>query len=82
MAKNEVDLDRKPGGPAGKGLKVVPKREGWRRAGRAFTGEGETIAFEDLTVSQVEQLKGDSMLVVSEVDLPKAEPEKKAETKK
>jgi len=73
--------DKKPGGPAGKGLKVVPKRDGWRRAGRAFSGDGQTIAYEDLTVGQVEQLKGDSMLVVSEVDLPK-EPEKKTEQAK
>jgi len=68
--------DKKPGGPAGKGLKVVPKREGWRRAGYAFTGEGRVIPYEELTTGQVEQLKGDSQLVVTEVDLPKAEADK------
>jgi hypothetical protein len=60
-------------GPAGKGLKVVPKRDGFRRAGHVFSGEGKTIAYADLTDDQVEQLKGDPMLVVIEVDLPAEE---------
>jgi hypothetical protein len=72
--------DKKPGGPTGKGLKVVPKRDGFRRAGHVFSGEGKTIAYADLTVGQVEQLKGEPMLVVMEVDLPREEPAK--DTKK
>lgn len=62
-------------GPAGKGLKVVPKKDGFRRAGRVFTGEGQVIPYEDLTEQEVEQLTTEPMLVVMEVDLPKAEPE-------
>jgi hypothetical protein len=72
--------DKKPGGPTGKGLKVVPKRDGFRRAGHVFSGDGKTIAYADLTVGQVELLKGEPMLVVMEVDLPKEEPAK--DTKK
>jgi hypothetical protein len=74
--------DKKPGGPTGKGLKVVPKRDGFRRAGHVFSGEGKTIAYADLTVGQVELLKGEPMLVVMEVDLPKEEPAKQESTKK
>ncbi len=65
--------DKKPGGPEGKGLKVVPKRDGFRRAGYVFSGEGQTIPYSDLTGDQVDLLKGDRMLVVVEVDLPKDE---------
>lgn len=70
--------DKMPGGPTGKGLKVVPKREGFRRAGHVFSGEGKTIAYADLTEGQVAQLKAEPMLVVMEVDLPKEEPVKDA----
>jgi hypothetical protein len=65
--------DKKPGGPEGKGLKVVPKRDGFRRAGHVFSGEGKVIPYADLDADQVALLKGDPMLVVVEVDLPKAE---------
>jgi hypothetical protein len=67
-------------GPEGKGLKVVPKRDGFRRAGYVFSGDGQTIPYADLTADQVELLKGEPMLVVAEVDLPKEE-EVKAEKK-
>lgn len=70
--------DKKPGGPAGKGLKVVPKRDGFRRAGYVFSGEGRTIPYADLDEDQVALLKGDAMLVVVEVDLPKDEAAKEA----
>lgn len=64
--------DKKPGGPEGKGLKVVPKRDGFRRAGIVFSGEGKTIPYADLTTDQVELLKSEPALVVIEVDLPTA----------
>ena len=60
------------GGPAGKGLRVVAKKDGFRRAGRVFTGDAQVIPYEDLTAEEVEQLTTESMLVVMEVDLPKA----------
>lgn len=62
-----------PSGPEGKGLKVVPKRDGFRRAGYVFSGEGQTIPYADLDEDQVALLKGDAMLVVIEVDLPQEE---------
>ncbi len=68
--------DKKPGGPAGKGLKVVSKRDGFRRAGYVFSGEGQTIPYADLTGDQIDMLKGDPMLIAIEVDLPKEEPAK------
>lgn len=69
--------DKKPGGPAGKGLMVISKRDGFRRAGYTFGGEAQTIAYADLTPDQVQQLKTEPLLVVTEVDLPKEEPAKK-----
>lgn len=60
-------------GPEGKGLKVVPKRDGFRRAGYMFSGEGQMIPYADLDEDQVALLKGDPMLIVIEVDLPKDE---------
>ena len=59
-----------PSGPDGKGLKVVPKRDGFRRAGYVFSGEGQTIPYADLTIEQVELLRDEPLLVVMEVDLP------------
>ncbi|MBI2769996.1 MAG: hypothetical protein HYX47_10260 [Burkholderiales bacterium] len=72
--------EKKPGGPEGKGLKVVPKRDGFRRAGHVFSGEGKTIPYAELTPNQVEMLKGEQSLVVIEVDLPKEEPAADAQT--
>ena len=55
-------------GPAGKGLRVVAKVDGFRRAGRPWEGT-TVVAYADLTDAQVEALQGESMLIVDEVDI-------------
>lgn len=54
-----------------KALKVVPKVDGFRRAGRAFAGE-TVIPLSELTDEQYEQLTTESQLVTMLVDLPDA----------
>lgn len=51
-------------------LKVVPKRGGFRRAGRAWP-DGETVvALDELSDEQYAQLTTEPMLVTHLVDLP------------
>lgn len=52
-----------------KALKVVPKVDGFRRAGRAFAGE-TVIPLSELTDEQFEQLTTEPQLVTMLVDLP------------
>ncbi|GAB1832109.1 HI1506-related protein [Achromobacter xylosoxidans] len=52
-----------------KALKVVPKTDGFRRAGRAFAGE-TVIPLSELTDEQFEQLTTEPQLVTMLVDLP------------
>lgn len=56
-------------GPANKGLKVVPKRAGFRRAGISWPEEGKVVPLSELTQQQYEQIKGEAMLVSFEVDI-------------
>jgi hypothetical protein len=56
-------------GPATRSLRVVSKRDGFRRAGRDWTGS-TTVKLSELTAEQVEQLTTEPMLVVDEVDTP------------
>lgn len=51
------------------GLKVVPKRAGFRRAGFAFADGETTIPLSELSNSQYEQLTCEPMLVTMLVDL-------------
>jgi hypothetical protein len=64
-------------GPATRGLRVICKRENFRRAGIDWSGT-QTVPLDKLTPDQVEMLKAESMLVVDEVDIEpaKAEPAK------
>ena len=57
--------------PAGdnKALKVVPKIDGFRRCGRAFSGE-TLIPLGQLTDEEYEQLTTEPMLVTALVDAP------------
>lgn len=55
-----------------KALKVIPKVDGFRRAGRSFSGE-TVIPLSELTDEQYEQLTTEPQLVTLLVDLP-AEP--------
>lgn len=59
----------KPEG-ADKVLRVIAKRDGFRRAGRVFTGEATYIELDDLTDDQYEQLSTEPMLVADLVDRP------------
>ena len=65
----------------GKKLKVIAKKDGFRRAGYAFSATKETVLDVDkLEKGQVEALKTETNLVVIEVDdadIKKAEAEKK-----
>ena len=54
-----------------KALKVVPKTDGFRRAGRAFAGE-TVIPLSELTDEQFEQLTTEPQLVTMWIDLPGA----------
>ena len=57
-------------GPATKGLKIVSRREGgFRRGGRFFSFEGETVPLSDLSKDEVELIKSEPQLVVVEVDI-------------
>lgn len=60
---------KKAAGPADKGLRVVTKRDGFRRAGIEWSGT-TVVPLSDLTDDQVEALKSEPMLVVDEVDVP------------
>ena len=50
-------------------LKVIPKRDGFRRAGRAFSGE-TVIPMSELDDDEYAQLTAEPMLVTMVVDLP------------
>ncbi|WP_454908389.1 HI1506-related protein [Variovorax gossypii] len=55
-----------------KGLRVVGRSEGFRRAGRAFGAEPVEIALSDLSKEQIKALRDERQLVVTdiEIDLP------------
>lgn len=62
-----------------KGLRIVAKREGFRRAGFVFGTQAETIALTDLDEDQEAALRKEPMLVVVDIDLPTPqEPAEKA----
>lgn len=63
----------KPAGPANKGLKVIPKRAGFRRGGIAWPEEGKTVPLSELTIEQAEQITEEKMLVSQIVDIEVAE---------
>lgn len=64
-----TDKKSKAAGPATKGLKVIARRDNFRRAGHVFGSEAVVIALSELTDEQVEQLKNEPLLVVQEVDI-------------
>lgn len=47
-------------------LRVIAKREGFRRAGMTFGSESTRLVVSDLTAEQIAQLKAEPMLVVTE----------------
>lgn len=75
MAKTQV---KKAAGPADKGLRIVARKDSFRRCGRVFGIEPVVIALADLTEEELELLKNERQLLVAEVDIePPAEPETK-----
>ena len=60
-------------GPDTNGLEVISKRDGFRRAGREWSGS-TIVPLSELTPDQVEALQAEPLLIVREVDI---EPAKK-----
>lgn len=54
-------------------LSVVSSREGFRRGGRVWGKEAQVVKLSELTKEQVEQIKGESLLVVTEVEVDEGE---------
>ncbi len=56
-------------------LRVTSKRDGFRRAGRAWSKEATVVSMAELSEEQIEQIKGEPMLDVAEIeiDAPAAE---------
>ena len=50
-------------------LSVTTKREGLRRAGRAWSKEATVVKLSDLSKEQIAQIKGEALLTVTEVDI-------------
>ncbi len=50
-------------------LRVTARRDGFRRAGRAWPGEPTIVPLSELSEDQVALLRGESMLVVEDVEI-------------
>lgn len=64
-----TQVKTKNAGPANRALRIVAKRDGFRRAGRVFGSEAVTLSLNVLSQDQYEQLVSEPMLVVNEVDI-------------
>ncbi len=64
-------------GSADRSLRIVAKKDGFRRAGREWTGT-TFVKLSDISPETREQLEAETMLIVDEVDTPKAEEPAKA----
>lgn len=56
-----------------KALSVQSSREGFRRAGRAWSKEAVVVPLSELSEGQIEQLRNEAMLTVTETDIPAPE---------
>jgi sRNA-binding protein len=61
--------ETKPAAKKVPALKVSSLREGFRRAGRAWTREAQTVKVSELTKGQIAQLKSEPMLAVVETEV-------------
>lgn len=59
----------KPAGPATKGLRIVSRGAQFRRANREWNSEGTTVPLSELTQEEVDTLRGETQLVVVDVDI-------------
>ncbi len=57
-----------------KKLQIISKRDGFRRAGHAFSSTPTLLDPADLKKEQIEALKAEPMLVVVEVDVKEEKP--------
>ena len=53
-----------------KGIRIISSKDGFRRAGLAHTKEPKEYPVDQFTKDQLEALKTEPMLTVTEVDLP------------
>lgn len=53
-----------------KGLRITAKREGFRRAGRAWSMTPTDVTLADLSDEEISALKAETMLTVEEITLP------------
>lgn len=71
MANENKDASKKT-----PGLRVTAKVEGFRRAGRSWSKAPTELPTADFTAEQIAALKAEPMLVVEEIEMAAAEPEK------
>ena len=50
-------------------LRIVAKRNGFRRAGRAWSTEPRDVALDALSAEELAQLRAEPMLIVTEVEI-------------
>lgn len=50
-------------------LSVVSGREGFRRAGRAWSKEATVVKLSELTTEQIAQIKGEALLTVTAIEI-------------
>lgn len=50
-------------------LSVASGREGFRRAGRAWSKEATVVRLSDLSKEQIKQIRGEALLAVTEIDI-------------
>lgn len=70
-AQEAPAVDPSPQAPAktSKALSVQSSREGFRRAGRAWSREATVVPLADLTEDQIEQLRNEPALTVVEIEM-------------
>ena len=68
-----IPKKHKPAGAPDRGLQIVSRPASFYRCGRQFTATPTTLSLADLTDDEVDRLKGEVMLVVSEVDIKPAD---------
>lgn len=56
-----------------KALSVQSSRAGFRRAGRAWSKEAAVVPLSELTEGQIDQIRNEAMLTVTDIDIPAPE---------
>lgn len=58
------------------GLRITAKRDGFRRAGRAWSAAATDVPARELTKEQIASLKSEPMLLVTDIEIAPAEAER------